>query len=397
MPDLDGDLDLTWFRTHLLEEILPRWLRSACTETGLFLPRLDRQWIRIEGDFGTLVSQSRLLYNFSAGYRFTGERAYLEAVERGARFLTDRFVDRESGGCFWSCGMDGEARDRTKIAYGHAFAIFGLAHAFGATGDTLFRDAAFQVWEVVKSRFFDVHGGLIPSLTRELQDAGGTRTQNPIMHLFEALLALGELAESPAVLHEAGRIADFVLTKLVRPADGALPEVYTPDWMPLPGDRKGRIDIGHQFEWAFLLTRAVDLGLPEGFLAAADRLLDYGLAHGYDAQNGGVFSPAALDGTVLSDRKSWWEQCEAMRTLLHFASFRGRTDLAGKAAQTLRFIQAHFVDPEFGGWYMVVESDGTVPNTDKGTEWKLDYHVTGMCLEALRCEEVRIPSPVEPE
>ena len=53
-------LDFGWFRTHLLDEILPKWL-LAVTNQGLFLPHFDRQWRPLNRNFGTLISQCRLL------------------------------------------------------------------------------------------------------------------------------------------------------------------------------------------------------------------------------------------------------------------------------------------------------------------------------------------------
>ena len=58
-------IDFGWFRSHLLDDILPNWLRSSATAEGVFLPRLDRQWRPQAEQVATLVSQCRLLYNFA--------------------------------------------------------------------------------------------------------------------------------------------------------------------------------------------------------------------------------------------------------------------------------------------------------------------------------------------
>ena len=80
-------MDLKWFQQHLLEDILPHWLQHAVTETGCFLPHFDRQWNPLGQDYATLVSQSRLLYNFCIGYELTQDDEYLQVVEKGIRFL----------------------------------------------------------------------------------------------------------------------------------------------------------------------------------------------------------------------------------------------------------------------------------------------------------------------
>lgn len=390
-PALSPVTDLGWFRQHLLDEILPHWYESA-TVGGLFLPHFDRQWRPINKNFGTLVSQSRLIYNFSQGYALTGNQDYREVVEEGAQFLLENFHDRTHGGWYWCCTPHGEVLDSRKDSYGHAFVIFGLAHASHCTGNTAFRDAALETWEVFQTRFRDEHGGYFWRANQTFQPTENIKSQNPIMHLFEALLALSDVAGAEFMLKEAQGVAEFVLRRLVRPTDRRLPEVYNMDWQELPAgpigpdpvSEGGRLDIGHAFEWSWLLSTGVMRGLPHEYLDYANSFIDYGMALGYDAQVGGIYSPASPEGKVLSPRKGWWEQCEAVRALMHFALYRQRSEFLQPLAQTVDFIRQQFVDPEYGGWYMTIAPGVSTTDQDKGNEWKLDYHVAGMCMEAIR-------------
>jgi mannobiose 2-epimerase len=156
-----------------------------------------------------------------------------------------------------------------------------------------------------------------------------------------------------------------------------LPELYTEDWSPLPTAEGGRVDIGHQFEWAYLLSAAVERDFPQAHLSDAFALLDYGLRVGYDAGEGGIFADASLAGEVIRPQKGWWQQCEAARAMMHFAALRGRDDLWEPLERTVAFIRREFVDPEYGGWY-------AGRSREKGNPWKVDYHVVGMRQEAMR-------------
>ena len=379
---------LAWFKEHLIRDILPHWLRSAVTDTGLFVPSLDRTWSRVGSEIGTLVSQSRLLYTFSKGYELTREEKYLEAVERGARFLLDHFRDPMYGGWLWSCNSQGQVIDAQKNSYGHAFAVFGLSHAYQITEDDVFKEAAMDTWQTLKAKFRDAYGGFAFTMTRGFNPRDAFKSQNPIMHLFEALLALSDVEGLSAIKTEAEEVASFVFTHLFRADDGCLPEVYSLDWKELLEAQTGRIDIGHAFEWAYLLSYGVEKGLPASYLPIAERLLDYGLKVGYDTEQGGVYSPATPDGRITSKKKGWWEQCELIRTLMHFAIVRDRTDLWELFHQTVDFIQRDFIDPEYGGWYTFREP-GIDPTTqDKGSVWKVDYHAVGMGMEAVRLENL---------
>jgi mannose/cellobiose epimerase-like protein (N-acyl-D-glucosamine 2-epimerase family) len=267
-------IDLGWFRHHLLEEILPRWLPSITPE-GLFLSHFDAQWRPLNKGYGTLVSQSRLLYNFSKGYQLTGDPRLRAAVEVGAAFLIDKFWDCQYGGWVWSCTTDGKVLDTRKDSYGHAFVIFGLAHACQCTGNQAFRQAALDTWQVLVDHFRDQDGGFRIKLSQDFQETDGLKSQNPIMHLFEALLALNDVPQSENIRLEAQQVGDFVLNRLVRSTDKMLPEVYRMDWRELPAEETGRIDIGHAFEWAFLLSSAVERGLPNHYLQQASYFVDY--------------------------------------------------------------------------------------------------------------------------
>ena len=159
--------DLLWFRRHLLDQILPHWLDSAASDSGFFHPQLNREWRPIGKDVATLVSQCRLIFNFSIGYQLTGEERYLRAVERGIEFLSKSFHDREQGGWFFSCDSEGKELEDAKSGYGHAFVIFALASAARATGSAGYRQDAAAAWEIVRDRMTDRFGGVAMEMSRE--------------------------------------------------------------------------------------------------------------------------------------------------------------------------------------------------------------------------------------
>jgi mannose/cellobiose epimerase-like protein (N-acyl-D-glucosamine 2-epimerase family) len=377
--------NLNWFKEHLINEILPRWLIHSHTENGLFFVHFGRAWERQNRDICTLVSQNRLLYNFSVGYRLTGQAEYLEAVNYGADALLRYFRDSEHDGWFWSCSLNGETLDFNKDLYGHAFVILGLAHAAEVTGREDLKQAAFDTWKIVRSRFRDARGGFVGKLTRTFAPAPHTPSQNPIMHLFEALSMLDTLDDSGLVRQDGEEVADFVLNRLRRKSDGILPELFDADWRELSAEKGGCINVGHAFEWSYLLSRAVECGWPQDYLKPAERFLEYGLVFGFDATDGGIVSPVMPDGTYTFPRKGWWEQCEAIRALLHFGVVRGNAKAWKPLEKTIAFARKHFVDEEHGGWFMnPLAAGGEHPRFDKGSEWKVDYHVVGLCVEAIR-------------
>jgi mannose-6-phosphate isomerase len=374
----------SWFRKHLLDDILPHWLDAAPTSSGFYHANLDRAWRRVGPAHATLVSQCRLLYVFSAGWRLTGDARFRDVIASGVEFLTRHMRDPQWPGWFFAVDETGAVVDDRKDAYGHAFVIFGLAHAARALEDEAPYQLARETLALVRAEFMDGLGGLVPTLSRDLVRGSSTRSQNPIMHLFEAHLALLECEWVHRVAASAQEFGRFILSLMDPTCPGRLPELYDENWRPLTRERGGRVDLGHACEWAFLLSRAAQMGLEGDWLEPAQALLAHGLEVG-EAPEGGLYSNEAPEGGLLAPERGWWQQCELLRSLIHFAATRGQPDLWEKVEKHLAYVQSAFVDPEYGGWYPTPAVNGQPPErAGKGNLWKVDYHVTGMCEEALR-------------
>lgn len=381
-------LDRNWFRQALTEEAA-QWRAAAYTPNGFFQPSLDRQWRPASKQTGTLVSQCRQMFVMAAGYEVTRDAAYLEALRKGSDFLLAHFRDTEYGGYFFSTAPDGKVLDDSKDSYGHAFVIFGLSHAARVTGDARYREAALAAWAEMKRHFRDGPVFLKPRLNRDFTQARGVNSQNPMMHLFEALLALHDATGSREVHRDARALAEAIFTRLFQDQGGYLPEFYDSEWKPSPPDKRGHIDLGHQFEWAFLLSHAVEKGFPKQYLKTGGRLLDYGMKIAWDPEAGGVYSRGSYDGVVVKEPKMWWQQAEHLRAVMHYAALRGRADLWPAFDKSLGFVKRNFIDSEYGGWYFDYDPDRPreEKRAHKGIPTQVGYHVAGFYAEGLRLSE----------
>lgn len=386
---IDQHLDAAWVRRTLIDDNLSRWLAAAPTQSGFFRAALDRRWRPAERQEATLVSQCRLLYVFSVGWELTNEAAYRQAVRRGADFLCAHFRDEAEGGWFLRCGPDGSVLDDGKDSYGHAFVILGLAHAGRALQDAALVQAAADTWDEVRARLCDERGGLVRRATRDFRPTGGAKSQNPVMHMFEAVGALHEVAATQQSFAGLTDLAAFLFDGLFEAQAGRLDELYDGEWHRLPEASGGYVDVGHQFELAYLLARAVARGLPDRYLRTAHRLADWGMRFGYDRPCGGVFSRCGYNGRVIDADKGWWQQAELLRALMYLAEAHGREDLWQPFDQSLAFVRENFLDAEHGGWFAGFDPS-TSPDdrpTYKGSTWKVGYHATGLFAEALRLLE----------
>lgn len=374
------EIDRFWVG-EFLDQLQSLWREHAATPSGLFDPYLDRHWRHDTDGPRTLVSQCRLIYNFARSFERSGEPAYEELARYGIAALVRSFKDPGEAGWAWSCRSDASIEDSTYDAYGHAFVVLALATAAAVFQDTGYRDLALQTWEFMQRRFRDRHGGLIWHIRRDGSVPDDVRSQNPLMHTFEALLVLAPLSSSGATRRDAEQIWRFLQARMLRP--GCLPEWYDTDWQPVAASARAIVDTGHAFEWAFLLSEAQKLFPDDHLLDVGRQFLAFGMRHGYDTETGGIVSPVDFEGRPRDRRKGWWEQCEAIRAMHRYAARHEMAEIATPLRQSIDYVRALYVDDEFGGWYEGPFGTEQEPSRSKGNAWKLDYHVVNMCRELL--------------
>jgi mannose/cellobiose epimerase-like protein (N-acyl-D-glucosamine 2-epimerase family) len=402
-------IDPDWFRKALAAEI-DHWRTSAELPTGFVQQSIDRQWRPVGEQTATLTSQGRHMFMRARGYDLTRNPAYLESARRIADFTLAHFRDTQYGGLFFSVSTDGKVVDERKDSYGTAFAIFGFSHAARITRDEKYRNAALETWAQMKKGLRDQAGFFKPATTRDYTQApppgrrGGavkkdgappkgpqqppfnTNTQNPMMHLFEALLALHDATGSKDIYAEAEAHANAMFTKLFQDKGGYLPEFYDAQWKPLPEDQRGHPDLGHQFEWAYLWSQAVNKGFPARDLQSyGERLLSFGMKSAYDTANGGIYSVGDYAGNPVKAPKGLWQQCEFLRAIMNYAAVHNHNELWQAFDKSLSVFKENFMDAQYGGCFSTYYDPKTPPEEARLRKNGIDcYHVSGMYSEALR-------------
>jgi len=365
LPDLTAE-ERTWIAADFRDASYAKWYEASFRRDGFMRPFVDRRWRPEPRQYATLVSQARLVYVMSVGFEQTGEARFREAAEKGARFLLDRFKADDDEGWYWR--VDGEGRERSRSkrrdAYGRAFAIFALAHAYTATREVAFANEARDL------------ARRLP-LWAEIDSHPSALDTSAVLHTLEALLALHEASPDPAVRERAQAVLGFAFVELYD-ADAHL----VPEAIDSGGRPRGPVDIGHQLEWAYLASEAARTGVSSGYVEHGHRLIDHAIRAGYDAADGGVFDEPGARG-----EKGWWQQAELLRAALRYARHHGRADLWPRIHQTLGFVRANLLDASFGGWFR--SAAAAREGGRKGDAWKVGYHVVGLYREALSPPSVR--------
>lgn len=430
--EIAKQLDRAWVRKSLVNDLLDYWVKASVMPSGFVQENLDRKW-QAWGDQreASINGQGRVLYTLAIGYEISGgQQRYLDAITKAADFLL-KMHDDEYGGYYNRTTPDLKPIDDSKGGF-QSFVIFSLAHCARVAKNQRYAQAAMTAYRELKAKMADgpfISGnfkrdfsGPAPrgmgfgrgggrgagDAARGAQGAarpagqgaaaqgrgfqmtpGGHRLD---VHMFEALLGLYEATQSKEVWDTISAEMD-VMAKVYDYKIGHLSEGYDAEWKPVGNPTANP---GHLFEWASLLSHAVELGADPKFIELGSRNLDLGLTV-YNKEVGGLGGRNASGEPALM---LWWPQCEVIKATAHYAILRGRTDLWPYHHQTLDFVKKTYLDPEYGGWF-----EGYIPGATResigerayikgavdGPELS-PYHMTSMFHDLWRISDPKYKS-----
>jgi mannose-1-phosphate guanylyltransferase/mannose-6-phosphate isomerase len=256
-----------------------------------------------------------------------------------------------------------------------------LVHATGVTLDdeAMLYDQAFALlaWSALGQEEESLR--LLDALEHHRTALGGFRETgaepylaNPQMHLFEAALAWVEVGGGLRWQALADQLGSMALSHLIDPIGGFLREVFDEDWRPAVGPLGAQVEPGHQFEWAFLLSRWSKLGGPPDAAGMARRLYEAGLK-GIDPVRGVAVNAMTADLEISEPCARLWPQTEWLRAAVEF-------DRPQDALRAAKALSAYLDMPVKGLWRDKLNADGSW--VDEPSPASSLYHITG-AIDAL--------------
>jgi mannose-1-phosphate guanylyltransferase/mannose-6-phosphate isomerase len=364
----DLDEARSWCRRWLQTSALPLWWTlGADHEGGGFFEALDENGEPVRGARRARV-QTRQAFCYLAAGRLGWTGPWRQAATHGLDYFLARY--RRPDGLFCrSVGDDGEVIDGDVRIYDQAFALLALAtaHDLGVGGGDLEAEAR----------------GVRSALDGLRHPAGGFRENgdepfqaNALMHLLESALAWIGAGGDPEWAKLAEELVALALDRLIDPKDGAIREVFDADWKPLSAAAGQRLEPGHQFEWAWLLTQYGRRFGDQRTAPVAQRLYEAGL-RGVDARRGAAVNTLDPDGGVLDGAARLWPQTEFLRAALVFDA----DGTQGHALQAASALARYFETPVKGAWTdLMLPSGAMVRQASPASSF---YHIVGAISQLL--------------
>jgi mannose/cellobiose epimerase-like protein (N-acyl-D-glucosamine 2-epimerase family) len=298
-----------------LDKHLALWRgRGRDSAYGGFHERLDATGNPVATGYKRLLVQCRQVFAHSLGVEL-GFREGAEPAQQGFAFLRRHYRDEQNGGWYFSVTPEGKPRERQKDLYGHSFVLLAAAQLQKTGRNAEALKLAQETVEVLQQRFAPaVKGGFAESLTADWAYQPAPRLQNPHMHLLEGFLAIGRATGQARYSEHVKALVGLFRQHFFDAVSGTLGEVFDAAWRP-DAERGAIVEPGHHFEWSWLLRDYGEFSKDKSALALADRLQDWAMLHGFDAERGGIFDEVDRAGAVLKASKRIWPLCECIKSV----------------------------------------------------------------------------------
>lgn len=383
-------------RQHLTNDLIPFWSALKDQEYGGFYGYMEENGaVDKEAEKGCILN-SRILWFFSNAAMVLHDRSLVDYAGHAFRFLRDHAWDSEQGGVYWSMTYDGRPADTTKHTYNQAFAIYGLASYYDASGDREAFQMAMELFHIIEEKCLGERC-YKEAFTREFEEASNEKlsengvmayhTMNTLLHVMEAYT---ELYRVMCKKNESG--SEQVRERLLW-----ILSVFKKD---IFDGEKGRqkvffdremnslIDLysyGHDIETSWLLDRTLevlgDQKLIKEYGKLTARMAAEIYAHAYDGHS----LANECENGVVDERRVWWVQAETVLGFLNAYEKSGDVKYRDAAGDVWEFIKAYVITARKPAeWHSEVNRDGSPRDGHPLVDpWKCPYHNGRMCLEIL--------------
>ena len=400
------------FETAAIDQLMDKWYPLVIDkEDGGYYSEVTHDFKLGENHNKMIVTQSRHIWsNAVAASQYPNNRSYLKNAEHGFIFLRDVMWDSIDGGFYNLVTKEGEPvlkKGEEKTSYGNAFAIYGLAAYYEASGNS-------EALELAKKAFFwlekNSHDPEYLGYFNHLKPDGtlyrrtadwpstsevGYKDQNSSIHLLEAFTEL-YLVWPDELLRERLEELLLIIRDTITAEEGYMRLFFESDWTPVSfrGSSEEEIrkhyyldhvSFGHDVETAYLMleaSHALGLGNDTLTLQKGKKMVDHALKHGWDNDLGGFYDGGYYFDNeeiiqIVNADKNWWAQAEGLNSLLIMSRLfpEDEMDYRRYFAKEWNYIQTYLMDEEHGGWYeWGLDTRPESKTALKGHIWKASYH-----------------------
>ncbi|MDR1762597.1 MAG: AGE family epimerase/isomerase [Dysgonamonadaceae bacterium] len=386
-------------KDELVENILPYWLtKMKDTENGGFYGRIDgydRPHLKARKG---IVLNARILWTFSAAYRYFNKKNYLDYANRAYDYICDNFIDKENSGVYWEVNSRGFPIDRRKQTYAQGLAIYGFSEYYRATGKIDALENAKGLFRLVEKYALDpVNGGYIEAFSNEWEpiedmrlserDLNAPKSMNTHLHILESYSNLLRVWRSPHLIKAQTQLLNLFCERIMDKKSGHLNLFFNREWKPL----SKTVSYGHDIEAAWLLFDAAialnDSEIQKSTIPVSLEIIE---AAYEGLQADGSMAYERTSAKHIDKNRHWWVQAETVVGSIYAYILSGDEKYLKTACRCWKYIEEKIIDRKFGEWIWSVSERGKQNRVeDKTGPWKCPCHNARMCLEVLNINTIK--------
>jgi len=365
---------------------------------------------------------SRMVYGMACAYMLTGKDMYLDAAEKGTKYLRDKmkFTDTDTGLIYWYHGLkvsqDGEEQkllvsefddDYDCIpAYEQIYALAGPVQTYRLNGDPEILDDTEKTVDLFDECFKDkdkggyyshIHAVTLSAHEEALGRNKAKKNWNSVgdhapAYLINLYLATGEERYKKFLEDTFDTITDHFPDYDESPF---VQEKFFDDWSKDQtwGWQQNRAVVGHNLKIAWNLMRFYAEMPKEKYVEIAEKIAALMPEKGYDSQRFGWYDVVErvlgedekFHRYAWHDRKAWWQQEQGILAYLILQGHMPEKEEYKKYSdESAAYYNAFFLDNNDGGVYFNVLANGVpyLMGTEryKGSHSMSAYHSTELCF-----------------
>ena len=396
---------------HLNKELIPFWETHGVDEVyGGYLTSFDEEGKVNEKEDKYIVTQTRMIWGYSAFARKLGHKEYLSKAKQGVEFLIRHFWDEEKGGWYWRTARNGSLIDNGKVVYGQTFAIYALAEYTLASGDQIGKEYACKTFDLLQKYCADTrYGGYLENLEPDWSvseagfAAGDLKSLDIHMHTLEAFTTLYECTGEEIHKRKLQEVIGVIMDHMINKEAGCGKNQFTVDFQAKPAINIRRTwnaeretgevldapvdttSYGHNVELVWLLHRALEImdSPVDIYHDITRKLVDHALKYGFDYEKGGVYRDGPQEGEPLIRDKEWWQNCESLIGFLDAYEKFGDEKYFDAFCLNWEFDTKYMINHQVGEWKQLLREDGSVLVAQIGNPWKAMYHTGRSMMECV--------------
>lgn len=393
MNRLEAEAYLNTYRSGLLDNLVPFWLRHGLDEKhGGLLGGLDRDGSLLDTD-KQLWQQGRFGWLMATLYNTVEPKAeWLAASDSALGFLRDHGFDAD-GKMFYLTTQDGKPLRKRRYVFTEGFCALGhAAYAKAAQDDAA---AAMAV------KCFDSY--LDYSFTPGKMDSKWITENRPMQGLGPWMIVIN-VAQTlrDCIGHEPAqgwidRAIETIEKEFMLPEYEAVVEVSAPGGKLIDHFDGRTMTPGHAIEAAwFILDESRHRGGDAELTRIGCTILDWMWKHGWDKQYGGLLYFVDIEGKPVQeywhDMKFWWPQAELIIATLLAWKMTGDAKYQEQHRLAHNYFHTNFPDPEYGEYYGYLHRDGRISSHLKGNQFKGPFHIPRMQWYCMQLLEELLPT-----